>query len=207
MLVSKPGPVKMNTDERAPLILASTSRYRAELLGRLRLPFVQAAPGVDETPLPGEAPEALAHRLAQLKAKALARQFPGRWVLGSDQVCSCAGQVLGKPGTRERAVEQLGLLSGQSASFITAVSLVRAEDAACHTAVDHTRVHFRSLTPAAIERYLDAESALDCAGSFKSEGLGICLCSRIESVDPTALVGLPLIAVCTLLQQAGITIP
>lgn len=189
----------------SPLILASTSRYRAELLRRLGLPFAQEAPDTDETPQAGEAPEALARRLALAKARAVAARHPGRWVLGSDQVCAGGGQLLGKPGTRRRAVEQLGLLSGGSAQFLTAAALVR--DGTAHTALDVTTVRFRRLSAAEIERYVDAEPALDCAGSFKCEGLGITLCEAIESRDPTALVGLPLIAVRELLAQCGFALP
>lgn len=189
----------------SPLILASTSRYRAELLRRLGLPFVQEAPDTDESPQPGEAPEALARRLALAKARAVAARHPGRWVLGSDQVCACGGQLLGKPGTRQRAVEQLGLLSGGNAQFLTAVALVG--DGAAHAALDVTTVRFRRLSAAEIERYVEAEPALDCAGSFKCEGLGISLCEAIESHDPTALVGLPLIAVCDLLRVCVVGLP
>jgi septum formation protein len=190
----------------SPLVLASTSRYRAELLRRLQLPFEQAAPDTDETPQPGEAPAALAQRLALAKARVVAARFPGRWVLGSDQVCAGGGRLLGKPGTRQRAVEQLGLLSGGSAQFLTAVALLR-HGGAEHTALDTTTVRFRTLDAAEIERYVDAEPALDCAGSFKCEGLGISLCEAIESRDPTALVGLPLIAVCQLLARCGVAVP
>lgn len=189
----------------SPLILASTSRYRAELLGRLKLPFDQAAPHTDETPQPGEPPAALAARLALAKAGDVAARHPGRWVLGSDQVCACGERLLGKPGTRQRAIEQLGLLSGGSAQFLTAVALVG--DGVAHTALDVTTVRFRRLSAAEIERYVDAEPALDCAGSFKCEGLGISLCEAIESRDPTALVGLPLIAVRELLARSGLAVP
>lgn len=189
----------------SPLILASTSRYRAELLGRLRLPFTQEAPQTDETPRPGETPAALAQRLGLAKARDVAARHPGRWVLGSDQVCACGERLLGKPGTRQRAIEQLGLLSGGSAQFLTAVALVR--DGTAHSALDVTTVRFRALSAAEIERYIDAEPALDCAGSFKCEGLGISLCEAIESRDPTALVGLPLIAVRELLARCGLAVP
>jgi septum formation protein len=189
----------------SPLILASTSRYRAELLTRLHLPFEQEAPDTDEMPQPGEAPAVLALRLAQAKAQAVAARHPGRWVLGSDQVCACGDHLLGKPGTRDRAIEQLGLLSGGSAQFLTAVALVC--DATAHTTMDVTTVRFRKLSAAEIERYVDAEPALDCAGSFKCEGLGISLCESIVSVDPTALVGLPLIAVRELLARCGLALP
>jgi septum formation protein len=187
------------------LILASTSRYRAQLLQRLRLPFSQEAPGCDETPLSGETAPALARRLALAKARAVAGRQPQAWVIGSDQVCACGGELLGKPGSRERAIEQLSRLSGNSAQFHTALALVRGDTA--YQAADLTTVRFRRLGRDQIERYVDAEPALDCAGSFKSEGLGIALCAAIESSDPTALVGLPLIALQDLLAQAGLVVP
>ena len=188
-----------------PLILASGSRYRAELLRRLGLPFEQDAPDLDESPHPGEQPETLARRLAAAKAQAVAARRPGRWVLGSDQVCACGDRVLGKPGSRERAREQLGWLSGRESRFLTAVAL--AGDGALHEALDLTVVRFRALQAAEIERYLDAEPAYDCAGSFKAEGLGISLCAAIESVDPTGLIGLPLIVVRDLLAKAEVPLP
>jgi len=189
------------------LILASTSRYRAELLRRLRLPFSQQAPGSDETPLAGEAPAALAQRLALAKARAVAARHPQAWVIGSDQVCACGGQLLGKPGSRARAIGQLRMLSGNSAQFVTALALVHGASGRAFEALDLTTVRFRQLDAAQIERYVEAEPSFDCAGSFKSEGLGIALCAAIESQDPTALVGLPLVALCGLLRQAGIELP
>jgi len=191
----------------SPLILASTSRYRAGLLRRLNVPFVQEAPGCDETPQPDEPAESLARRLAQAKAEAVASRHAGRWVLGSDQVCACGDELLGKPGTRERAVAQLLSLSGRSARFVTAVALLNGAGHGIHRATDITTVRFRQLSRAEIERYVDAEPAFDCAGSFQSEGLGIALCAGIESGDPTGLVGLPLIAVRQLLAQAGWAVP
>jgi 7-methyl-GTP pyrophosphatase len=188
-----------------PLILASGSRYRAELLRRLGLPFEQDPPDLYETPRLGEQPETLARRLAAAKAQAVAARRPGRWVLGSDQVCACGDRALGKPGSRERAREQLSWLSGRKARFLTAVAL--AGDGALHEALDLTVVRFRALQAAEIERYLDAEPAYDCAGSFKAEGLGISLCAAIESGDPTGLIGLPLIAVRDLLAKAGVPLP
>ena len=191
----------------SPLILASTSPYRAGLLRRLGVPFEQEAPGSDETPHSGEAPPALAQRLALAKATAVAVRHPQRWVLGSDQVCACGDELLGKPGTRQRAIEQLTRLSGNSARFFTAVALTHGASGALHEALDITIVRFRQLDAAEIERYVDAEAAFDCAGSFKSEGLGIALCEAIESRDQTGLVGLPLIAVRQLLLQAGLALP
>ncbi|HWY24914.1 MAG TPA: nucleoside triphosphate pyrophosphatase [Nevskia sp.] len=191
--------------EHSPLILASGSRYRAELLRRLGLPFEQDPPDLDESPRPGEPAKVLAGRLAAAKAQVVAVRRPGRWVLGSDQVCACGDRVLGKPGSRERARDQLGLLSGREARFLTAVAL--AGDGMLHEALDLTVVRFRQLQAAEIERYLDAEPAYDCAGSFKAEGLGVSLCAAIESSDPTGLIGLPLIAVRELLAKAGLRLP
>lgn len=190
-----------------PLILASGSSYRAALLARLALPFVAEVSQVDETPLPGETPIALAERLAEAKARVVARRHPGHWVLGSDQVVACGSAILGKPGTRERAIAQLRAQSGRTVEFITAVALVHDGEAAALRHVDCTRVRFRTLGDAEILRYVDAEPALDCAGSFKSEGLGIALVEAIESEDATGLVGLPLIAVRRLLADAGCAIP
>jgi len=189
----------------APLILASTSRYRAELLGRLAVPFEVIPPALDETPLPAETPAGLAQRLAASKAQAVARQKPGRWVLGSDQVPSLEGKVLGQPGNREAALAQLLACSGKSVMFYTAVALVAGDW--CFDHLDTTIVRFRVLTHAEAGRYLDAEPAYDCAGSFKVEGLGISLFEAIETRDPTSLVGLPLIAVRRLLFEAGYFVP
>lgn len=190
----------------APLILASGSRYRAELLKRLQLPFEACPTDANETPLPGEAPDALAARLAIVKARAIAQLRPGRWVLGSDQVCACKGALLGKSGTRACAIAQLQLLSGAEAVFYTAVALLH-DAAPARTALDITRVRLRELSAAEIERYVDAEPSFDCAGSFKSEGLGIALCAAIESQDPSGLIGLPLMATRALLAQAGLALP
>lgn len=187
------------------LILASTSVYRRELLGRLRLEFSTARPEVDEQAQPGERPDALASRLAAEKAAAVAAQAPDAWVIGSDQVADLDGLALGKPGTLERAHAQLTAMSGRVVRFHTAVSLVGPGHTA--HALDLTEVQLRSLMPAEIDRYLAAEPALDCAGSFKCEGFGISLFDAIRSQDPTALVGLPLIALARLLRQAGFEIP
>lgn len=188
-----------------PLVLASTSRYRAQLLARLGLPFDTARPEVDEQPMPGESPATLALRLAAAKAAAVAASRPGALVLGSDQVASCDGRILGKPGTREAAIAQLQRMSGREAVFLTAVALAR--DGQVEQALDTTTVRFRGLSSDEIVRYVDAESPLDCAGSFKSEGLGIVLFESVESRDPTALVGLPLIATARLLRAQGIPLP
>ncbi|NYI19019.1 septum formation protein [Xanthomonas arboricola] len=187
------------------LILASTSVYRRELLGRLQLDFTTARPQVDERAQPGEAPSALASRLAAEKAAAIATHTPDAWVIGSDQVADLDGQALGKPGTVDQARAQLSAMSGRTMCFHTAVSLI-GPGGAFH-ALDLTEVQLRPLTPAAIARYLAAEPALDCAGSFKCEGLGISLFDAIRSDDPTALVGLPLIALARLLRQAGFQLP
>ena len=191
------------------LVLGSTSRYRRELLERLRLPFDVARPDTDETPLPGEAPAALAARLAAAKAGAVAQAEPDAWVLGSDQVAELDGRPLGKPGGREGAIAQLAAMSGRAVAFHTAVCLLRggAGDGASFSAADTTLVRFRRLAPAEIARYVDAEQPYDCAGSFKSEGFGIALFEAIETTDPTALVGLPLIATAGLLRRAGFALP
>ncbi|TLX21806.1 Maf family protein [Thermomonas fusca] len=189
------------------LTLASTSRYRRELLERLRLPFAVARPEVEETALPGETPLALATRLAKAKAQAVARTLAGDgWALGSDQVADLDGRPLGKPGGRDGAIAQLRAMSGGVVRFHTALCLAHPDGRAL-AAIDLTGVRFRALADAEIERYVDAEQPFDCAGSFKSEGLGICLFESIDNRDPTALIGLPLIATCTLLRQAGFTLP
>lgn len=189
------------------LTLASTSRYRRELLERLRLPFAVARPEVDETALPGETPLALAIRLAEAKAQAVARTLTGdSWALGSDQVADLDGRPLGKPGGRNAAIAQLRAMSGGMVRFHTALCLAHADGRAL-AAIDLTEVRFRALADAEIERYVDAEQPFDCAGSFKSEGLGIALFESIDNRDPTALIGLPLIATCTLLRQAGFLLP
>jgi septum formation protein len=189
-----------------PLVLASTSRYRRELLWRLSLPFTVARPDVDETPRPGEAPADLARRLAEAKAREVARRHPGAWVLGSDQVADRDGLPLGKPGDRDTARAQLAAASGREVLFHTAFSLVR-DDGPALAGLDLTRVRFRTLSDDEILRYLDAEQPWDCAGSFKCEGLGISLFEAIENRDPTALIGLPLIAVAAALRQAGYRLP
>ncbi|MGP1517181.1 MAG: Maf family protein [Ottowia sp.] len=189
------------------LILASTSPYRRELLARLGLPFEALAPAVDETPLPGEAPRELALRLARAKAQDVARHHPQALVIGSDQVADLHGQPLGKPGSHERARAQLSRMSGQTVLFHTAVSLACAARGLLQTELATVRVRFRELDAASIERYLRAEQPYDCAGSAKSEGLGIALLAAIESDDPTALIGLPLIRTAALLRAAGLALP
>lgn len=189
---------------RPTLILGSTSRYRRELLERLRLPFITVSPQVDETPLPGEAPAALACRLALAKAQAVAEQHPGAIVIGSDQVADVDGEPIGKPGTHERAVAQLQRMSGRTITFQTAVAVVRGDTQFAQTLLAPVHVRFRTLSDAEIEFYLRTEEPYDCAGSAKCETLGITLLEAIDSDDPTALIGLPLIRTSQLLRAAGL---
>jgi len=190
----------------ARLLLASTSPYRRELLSRLRIPFDIARPEVDETPHPGESPLALAQRLAAAKAATIVVREGDAWVIGSDQVAELDGEPLGKPGGRDQALAQLAAMSGRSVAFRTALCVMH-RDLGRFDAVDTTVVRFRSLGGDEIARYVDAEQPFDCAGSFKSEGLGIVLFEAIDTSDPTALVGLPLIATARLLRQAGFALP
>ncbi|QNP47969.1 Maf family nucleotide pyrophosphatase [Diaphorobacter aerolatus] len=199
--------MQQSTSQSRTLILGSTSRYRRELLERLRIPFEVAAPDVDETPRPDESPRELALRLAAAKAHAVAAQHPGAIVIGSDQVADLHGEPLGKPGTHERAVAQLQQMRGQSMVFHTAVSVVCLDTGFSQTDLAPVQVRFRELGDAEIERYLRAEQPYDCAGSAKSEGLGISLLDAIESDDPTALIGLPLIRTCQMLRAAGLMLP
>lgn len=198
----------MDLDPQPPhrLILASTSGYRRELLARLRLPFEVIAPAVDESQHADETPQALVQRLAAAKAEAVAALASDAWVIGSDQVAEFAGQALGKPGSREAAIAQLTSMSGAEVVFRTAVSVAHAT-LGRHDAQDETTVRFRRLDRDAIARYVDAEQPLDCAGSFKSEGLGIVMFEAIQTQDPTALIGLPLIATARLLRRAGFVLP
>ena len=186
------------------LVLASTSRYRADLLSRLGVPFAAVAPGVDEQALDGESPRERAARLARAKAQAVAAQDPEAWVLGSDQLAMRGNEVLGKPGSVACCEEQLLASSGQPVAFLTAACLYRAADGRCLEHVDTTLVQFRALSRAEVRRYVEIERPLDCAGGFKCEGLGIALFESIDSRDPTALIGLPLIWVAEALRQAGI---
>ncbi len=190
-----------------PLILGSTSPYRRELLARLGLPFSTEAPNVDEAPQPGEAPRDLALRLALAKAREVAGRHPQAIVIGSDQVADLAGEPLGKPGTHERAVAQLRRMRGHSVVFQTALAVVCADTGFAQTDLAAVQVRFRDLSDDEIERYLLAERPYDCAGSAKSEGLGIALLDAIHNDDPTALVGLPLIRTARLLRAAGLTLP
>lgn len=189
-----------------PLILGSTSRYRRELLERLQLPFSVVSPEVDETSQPNETPQALAWRLALAKARAVAGWHPQAVVIGSDQVADLNGTPLGKPGTHDRAVAQLQRMRGQHVVFHTAVAVVCADTQFEQVEMAEVRVRFRQLSDAEIESYLRREQPYDCAGSAKSEGLGIALLEAIDNDDPTALVGLPLIRTCRLLQAAGVAL-
>jgi len=196
-----------NLSKKTPqtLILASTSKYRKELLARLRIDFQTISPKVDEAPLKNETPEQIALRLAKAKALAIAKSHPEAWVIGSDQVVDLHGAAMGKPGDHDTAMAQLQLLRGETVKFHTAVCVAKGEQA--NTLNVTTEVTFRTLKDSVLEAYLLAETPYDCAGSAKSEGLGICLLERVHSDDPTALIGLPLIAVCTLLREAGFQIP
>ena len=196
----------MTENTSRQLILASTSAYRRQLLERLHLPFMCVSPAVDEAALPQERPEQMALRLALAKAQAVARQHPQAVVIGSDQVADLQGEALGKPGTHERAVAQLQRMRGQTVIFQTAVSVVCLANGFAQTELAQVKVLFRTLTEAQIEAYLQAERPYDCAGSAKSEGLGIALLARIDNDDPTALIGLPLIRTCHLLTAAGIKV-
>ncbi len=196
----------MTSFAQRPLILASTSVYRRQLLDRLRLPYTVVSPLVDETPLPDESPDTLACRLALAKAQAVATLHPDSVVIGSDQVADLQGAALGKPLTHANAVVQLQRMRGQTVVFQTAVSVVCVATGFAATELAQVHVTFNPLTDAQIESYLLAETPYDCAGSAKSEGLGIALLARIDNDDPTALVGLPLIRTCHLLQAAGVKV-
>jgi septum formation protein len=194
------------------LILASTSSYRRALLARVHESFACEAPGVDETRREHESALALVARLALEKARAVAARHAEAWVIGSDQAAvlkNSDGQeiVLGKPGTAERCAQTLHSCSGRTVAYCTGVAVVRASDGSAYEFIDTTRVRFRELDEATIARYIERESPLDCAGGFKSEGLGISLCEAIESEDPSALIGLPLIRLCNVLRRVGYQIP
>ncbi len=187
-----------------PLVLASTSPFRRELLARLGLPFETDSPAVDETRRTDEPPQVMVLRLAEAKARAVAPRHPGALIVGSDQVACIGDEVLGKPGDRERAIAQLERASGRSVLFQTGLCLLDAASGRAQTLVEPFRVHFRPLSRAQIEGYLDRERPFDCAGSFKSEGLGIALFQRLDGEDPTALIGLPLIRLVALLECDGV---
>jgi septum formation protein len=188
------------------IVLASTSPYRRELLVRLGLPFQVASPSVDESALPGESAPALVRRLAEAKARAVAGAYPGALVIGSDQVAALDGERLGKPGTHERAVQQLSRASGRRVEFLTGLCLLDAGSGTAQVDVVPYAVVFRSLGTEQVRRYLEREQPYDAAGSFKSEGLGIALFERLEGEDPSALVGLPLIRLTAMLATAGVDV-
>jgi len=194
-------------DKPRQLILASGSRYRKELLGRLGLPFEVAVPDVDESPRPQESPADTALRLSIAKARSLQASRRDALIIGSDQVASSGGQRFDKPGNHENARRQLRELSGKTAQFDTAVALLDARNGDVQTRVVPCRVTFRALDEALIERYLEKEKPYDCAGAAKAEGLGIALIQRIETEDPTSLIGLPLIALSEMLRRAGLAVP
>ena len=197
--------IPTNLSQNPMLILASTSKYRRELLERLRIPFEVVSPEVDETPITGESTLDLALRLAQAKAAAVAKEHPHAWVIGSDQVADLCGAAIGKPGNFERALAQLQLMRGATVIFQTALCLMKGDIQT--TLCVPTEVTFRKLPDSVLEAYLLAEEPYDCAGSAKSEGLGISLLESIKSDDPTALIGLPLIALTSLLRDAGFVFP
>jgi septum formation protein len=186
-----------------PLVLASSSPFRRELLGRLGLPFDTAAPRTDESPLPGEAPEETALRLSEAKARAVAPRFPEALIIGSDQIAILDGQTFGKPGAHDNAVRQLRAMRGRTVNFFTGLCLFDARSGEARVRGVPTRVTFREFSDAEIESYLTREQPYHCAGAAKSEGLGIALIARLQGDDPNALIGLPLIALCELLKEAG----
>ena len=196
----------MSDPTQRQLLLGSTSPYRRDLLARLRIPFEVAAPEVDETAYPNETPKQLACRLAMAKARAVAARFPSHVVIGSDQVADLDGLALGKPGDHARAVLQLQQMRGQTVVFQTAVAVVCRDSGFAQMDLAQVQVKFRDLSDAHIEAYLLAEMPYDCAGSAKSEGLGIALLERIDNDDPSALVGLPLIRTCRMLEAAGVRV-
>ena len=196
----------MSESTHRKLVLGSTSPYRRELLERLRVPFEVAAPDDDEPPQAAETPRQLACRLALAKARAVAAQFPACVVIGSDQVADLDGQALGKPGNHARAVAQLQQMRGKVVVFQTAVAVVCQDSGFAQTDLAAVKVKFRQLSDTEIETYLRAEQPYDCAGSAKSEGLGIALLEAIDNDDPTALVGLPLIRTCRMIQAAGVRV-
>lgn len=188
------------------LILASSSQYRAKLLQRLRVPFEQVAANIDESQRPDEAPLALVERLSTQKAEVVANSTPDAWVIGSDQIALFNGTVIGKPGNHHKAVQQLQSFSGNLVEFITGVCLFHMKTSRRYYAHSTVSVYFKTLTDAQIESYLKADTPYDCAGSFKVESLGVCLFDKVVSEDPTSLEGLPLISLCKLFSQAGITL-
>jgi len=190
--------------QELPIVLASGSKYRRELLSRILNAFEHASPDIDETPISGESPRECAARLARSKTKALAEQFPAHWIIGSDQLASLDKEILGKPLTKERAIAQLSLCSGRRVSFLTSIALLNSQTGEIKEYLEEVVVTFRGLTEPEIVAYIEREQPLDCAGSFKCEGLGISLFESIESRDPNTLIGLPLIGLNRLLLEAGI---
>ncbi len=190
-----------------PLVLASSSVYRRELLQRLQLPFTSCSPNIDERPLADETPQMLVQRLAVAKARALRAQFLQHLIIGSDQVAVLDGQILGKPGTAAAAIAQLTAASGRSVTFYTGLCLLDSASGTIEVDCVPFTVHFRTLSPEQVSRYIEREQPLGCAGSFKSEGLGISLFRATEGEDATSLIGLPLIRLCDMLSKAGIIIP
>jgi MAF protein len=188
------------------LVLASTSPYRRELLERIGIPFETASPNVDETVVNGETPEQLVKRLAEAKARAVAETYPGALVIGSDQVAVLDNQILGKPGNHETAVQQLSNASGKKVLFLTGLCLLNVETGKTQINVDKFSVEFRQLTSSQIENYLQREKPYNCAGSFKSEGLGISLFKKMDGDDPNALIGLPLISLINMLSAEGLDV-
>ncbi|BAO29996.1 Maf family protein [Sulfuritalea hydrogenivorans] len=189
------------------VVLASTSPFRRELLARLQLPFETVAPETDESALPGEAPASTALRLSEAKARAVARRFPDALIIGSDQVAAQGNDRFGKPGSRQNAIAQLRLMRGKEVVFHTGLCLLNSATNRVQTCCIDTHVGFRDLADAEIESYLDKEDALNCAGSARSEGLGISLLSYLRGDDPNALIGLPLIALCDMLRAEGLRLP
>lgn len=198
--------MNLANDSSHNLVLASGSRYRRELLAKLGLPFETTSPDIDETPKPGEAPAALAMRLAKEKARTLAQSFPRHLIIGSDQVATLDETQLTKPGDRAGAIRQLRSASGRAVTFLTAVCVLDTRTGRLYADLDTTVVRFRPLTDAMIEAYVDRDRPFDCAGGFKSEGLGIALLEAMETEDPNALVGLPLIRLIRLLEKCGVAV-
>ena len=193
-------------NENPTLVLASTSPFRRELLSKLGLPFATAAPDIDESPLPDEEPESLVKRLSLEKAKAVAADYPRALIIGSDQVACVDDKILGKPGSHQKAMQQLKLTSGKTVTFMTGLTLYDAASGNSKTRCETVRVHFRKLTDSQIDNYLQREQPYNCAGSFKSEALGIALFSKLECEDPNALIGLPLIRLIEMLGQFGVDV-
>jgi len=188
------------------IVLGSTSPFRKSLLEKFNLPFETAKPNIDESPLENETPQALVERLSVEKAKAVANEFPDALIIGSDQVAVCEGEILGKPHTHENAIKQLTKFSNKKIEFLTGLTVYDSGTGETHSVVEPFNVHFKSLSASAIDNYLRAETPYNCAGSFKSEGLGICLFEKLEGDDPNSLIGLPLIRLSELLLAHGLDV-